>query len=228
MIKKNILLFRGTFDPIHIGHINLVKNIVELINVDFKRLGMFNEVWILPTFTHNRFKNKKRLTDGLHRVRMLHLAFANSGIPAQRLRICTFELDTRNKAGIYKTIKALYKCYPTYTFGVLMGIDHATQIRAFRYSRNFVREVKCVVSARYGLTSVTDHGQLRWFVKKPHVFLGVPTTNRNIFSGKIRKVLSKFSVGDVVKKKRLHIDLMPEVEEYIRDNNLYFKTHYGE
>ena len=225
MIKKNILLFRGTFDPIHIGHINLVRDIIELINVDFKRLGMFDELWVLPTFTHNRFKNKKELTDALHRVRMLHLAFANSEIPAQKLRVCTFELDTRNKAGVYKTIKALYKCYPTYTFSVLMGIDHAAQIRSFRYSRKFVREVKCVVNARYGLTSATDHGQLRWFVKKPHVFLGVPTTNRNIFSGKIRRVLSKFSVEDIIKKKRLHTDLVPEVEEYIIDNDLYFNTY---
>lgn len=228
VIKKNILLFRGTFDPIHIGHINLVKDAIDLINVDFKRLGMFNELWILPTFIRNRFKSKKKLTDSLHRVRMLHLAFANSGIPAQRLRICTFELDTRNKAGIYKTIKALCKCYPTYTFSVLMGIDQAIQIRSFRYSRNFVREVKCVVNARYGITSATDHEQLRWFVKKPHVFLGVPTTNRNIFSGKIRRVLSNFSVEDVIKSKRLHIDLVPEVEEYIKDNNLYFNTYYGD
>ena len=224
MVKKNILLFRGTFDPIHIGHINLVKDIVELMTVNYKGLGTFNELWVLPTFTNNRFKSKKKLTDGLHRVKMLHLAFASSGIPAQRLRVCTFELDTRNKAGVYKTVKALYRCYPTYTFGVLMGIDHAIQMRSFRYSRNFVREVKCVIKARYGFTSATDHGQLRWFVKKPHVYLGIPTTNRNIFSGKIRRVLSKFSVGDVIKKKRLHTDLVPKVEEYIINNNLYFNT----
>jgi len=224
MFRKRVLLFRGTFDPIHIGHINTVKDVLELMRINYKGLGTFNELWILPTFTSNKFGNKRKLTDGLHRTKMLHLAFVNSGIPIQKLRVCTFELDTKNKAGVYKTIKALYKCYPTYTFGMLMGIDHAIGIRAYRYSRNFVREVKCVIKARYGFTPVTVHKQSQWFVKKPHIYLGGLAINRNIFSGKIRKTLSKFSIEDIVKNKRLHVDIVPEVEKYIRNNNLYFNT----
>lgn len=225
MIEKNILLFRGTFDPVHTVHTSIIKDVLELMRINYKRLEMFNELWILPTFVDDKLKNRKDLIDGSHRINMLHLALTSFKVPLRRLRICSFELDTKNKAGLYKTISALHKCYPTYTFGVLMGMDCASHIRLLKHSRKFVREVRCVVKARYGYHSIHNaFGQLKWFSKKPHLYLAALPSNRNIFSGKIRKFLGNLSPGEFKRNERLHMDLLPEVGEYILDNNLYFGT----
>ncbi|MGL4951223.1 MAG: adenylyltransferase/cytidyltransferase family protein, partial [Mycoplasma sp.] len=58
-----ILIFGGSFDPIHLGHVNIVKNTIEYIGVDF--------TIIIPT----KVSHGKRLdSSSQQRIEMLEIA----------------------------------------------------------------------------------------------------------------------------------------------------------
>lgn len=219
MKNKNVLLFRGNFDPIHIGHINTIKDMLELMDVDYKGLGRFNDLWVLPTYRIN-----KSGKDGIHRMNMLHLSLLNNITLNPRLKICTLELDMHNTASLYKTLVFFNKHYPTYNFSILMGANKALSIRGLKYSRKLVRETTFVVRSMYGYNSSRySSGNYRWFVKPPNIYLSktqIKQEDRNVFSSKIRNYISSIHIDTTQKYK----DLTTSVQEYILTNNLYRGT----
>ena len=61
-------LFGGSFNPIHNGHLNIIKNILERDVVD--------EIWVIPCAEH---AFNKDLIDAEHRVKMIGLAISDLG-----------------------------------------------------------------------------------------------------------------------------------------------------
>ncbi len=59
---KNVGLFFGTFNPIHIGHLAIANHLAEFSNLD--------EVWFVIT-PQSPFKQKKTLLDNHHRYQMV-------------------------------------------------------------------------------------------------------------------------------------------------------------
>lgn len=215
MIDKKILIFRGEFDPIHVGHTNTVRYITKLVETNHKNLGKYDELWILPVYKYGGFKSysKRDLTDGLHRINMLHMAFRDALFDTKKLKICTIELDTKNTSGFYKTIQSLRKYYPTYSFGIIMGMDCAKQIRCFRHSRRLVNENQCIVIARCGYKLMSRDRYYKWFISAPHIYLGVNPTSHSVASTRIR--------GLIAAGNKIHHDLPRGVQDYINDNRLY-------
>ena len=64
--KMNIGLFFGTFNPVHLGHIKIISNILK------KKL--FDQIWIIlsPRSPHKKYN----LVDKNERFHMLEIAFA--------------------------------------------------------------------------------------------------------------------------------------------------------
>jgi nicotinate-nucleotide adenylyltransferase len=63
--NKNIGLYFGTFNPIHIGHLAIANHMAEFSELD--------EIWLVVT-PHNPFKKKSTLLDNHHRLEMVRLA----------------------------------------------------------------------------------------------------------------------------------------------------------
>lgn len=218
---SKILLFRGAFDPIHKGHINTIKEVLEFINTGYKELDMFDEVWLLPLYEDD--KSFTSLTSGNHRINMLDLAILDSSLPVHKLKICTFEIDTKNTAGLYKTLIAIHKQYPNHTFGLLMGSDKALCMRYERYSRTLIREIQCVIKGRAGFMYFGEQKHSKWFFRTPHICLRKPLDKYEFSSRRIKKDLANLNVGALKLNQSLHKDLTGFVQKYILDNCLYFK-----
>ena len=218
---SKILLFRGAFDPIHKGHINTVKEVLELMDNGYKKLDKFDEVWLLPLHEGNGGFDKP--TSDLHRVNMIDLAVLDSALPIHKLKICTFEIDTRNKAGLYKTLIAIHKQYPNHTFSLLMGSDKALYMRYERYSRTLIRETQCIIKKRGGYIYFGEQEHSKWFFKAPHIYLGKPLNKYEFSSKRIKKDLANLNAGTLRLNQSLHKDLTGFVQKYILDNKLYFK-----
>ena len=62
MQPKNIGLYFGSFNPIHIGHLILANYLAEHSNLD--------EIWLVVT-PQNPFKDKKSLLDNASRLEMV-------------------------------------------------------------------------------------------------------------------------------------------------------------
>ena len=65
MNKKKVGLFFGTFDPIHNGHLNIAKYIIEE--------NLADQVWLVVT-PENPLKLKNNISSFDHRYKMVNIA----------------------------------------------------------------------------------------------------------------------------------------------------------
>lgn len=93
---KRIGFFGGTFDPIHLGHLNLAVEIMEKRQLD--------EVWFCPARV-NPFKQDEQATDAFQRLEMVKIAIRD--IPF--FRAVDVEMSREGPSYTYDTIVELQK-----------------------------------------------------------------------------------------------------------------------
>lgn len=131
MTRKDIAIFGGTFDPVHIGHYEIVKYFVDNYIVD--------EVWILPSYEspHKDIDTKKSFDD---RVNMLKLEFND----LKSVVINTFEEDyyntTKEKTYSYEVLNALKKKYLNCRFHFVVGFDSIKNIHTWHNYVDLIRD----------------------------------------------------------------------------------------
>ncbi|NCN45232.1 MAG: nicotinate (nicotinamide) nucleotide adenylyltransferase [Candidatus Pacebacteria bacterium CG10_big_fil_rev_8_21_14_0_10_36_11] len=104
-----IMLFGGAFDPPHLGHQYITKNILDQ--------NIADQVWYVPAKNHPFAKNMSPAKD---RLAMLQFLVAQDS----RTRIETYELDKEGVSYSYQTLKALSAKYPEHEFSWLIGSDN--------------------------------------------------------------------------------------------------------
>lgn len=112
-----MLLFGGSFDPIHNGHLEIAKNAIKHTQYD--------EVWFLVAAL-NPFKDKS--TSFQHRVKMIELMIR----PFKKLKVCTIENDMPTPSYSIDTVKRLMKIYPKVEFGFLIGSDQIPKLNEWK------------------------------------------------------------------------------------------------
>ena len=89
-------LFGGTFNPVHSGHVNLVKNFKEKLNLD--------KVLVIPTATPPH-KEAKELASSEDRIEMCKLAFGDLA------EVSDVEIRRGGKSYTVETLEELKKIY---------------------------------------------------------------------------------------------------------------------
>lgn len=105
---KKVVILGGSFDPVHIGHIDILKEAIKI--------GDFDEGWFLPA------KNprwKKECISITKRIKLLSLVCKNE----DKLKICKEEINSKTTNFTYDTIIKLNKKYPNIEFSFLIGTD---------------------------------------------------------------------------------------------------------
>lgn len=120
-MKKNIGLYFGTFNPIHIGHMIIANYMVEFSDLD--------EVWMVVT-PHNPFKKKQSLLDNHHRLEMVYLACENYS----KLKPSDVEFKLPQPNYTSTTLVKLEEDYPTNNFSLIMGDDN---LKSFHKWKNY-------------------------------------------------------------------------------------------
>lgn len=111
--NKRILLYFGSFNPIHNGHIAIAEYAVEK--------GLADEV-VLIVSPQNPVKNRADLASELHRFEMVEIAVAESKYPSQIL-LSGVELTLPRPSYTIDTLRFLKAEFPDTTFALLMGGD---------------------------------------------------------------------------------------------------------
>lgn len=109
--RKKTVVFGGSFDPVHNGHVALAREIVDR--------GIAGEVWFMLT-PQNPHKQDCRLTDENMRLRMLQMALEDE----PRFVACDFEFSLPRPSYTLNTLNALEKAYPGREFVLLVGADN--------------------------------------------------------------------------------------------------------
>lgn len=199
---KKIGIFGGTFDPVHLGHINLA--------LDAKLQAGLDKVIFIPAKLQP-FKLDKRVTDGKDRLAMLREAVSDiSG-----LEVSSYELDAEGISYTYLTMRAMKKAFgDDAKLYFIMGTDSFLKLEKWKNSRELLETCSYIIGTRPGY----KHEELELCIER--ICRDYNTEVRNIdnvqldiSSTEIRRRIDKgISCGDLIPYK---------VERYIKDNGLY-------
>ncbi len=120
-MKKNIGLYFGTFNPIHIGHLIIANHMVENSDLD--------EIWMVVT-PHNPFKKKSSLLDNYHRLEMVHLATKDY----DKIKPSDIEFNLPQPNYTINTLVHISEKHPSYNFNLIMGEDN---LKSFHKWKNY-------------------------------------------------------------------------------------------
>lgn len=197
---KNILLFGGTFDPVHLGHITPVIAAAKHICAD--------ELIYIPC--HLPPHKTRNITDNHHRLAMLNLALNKETHPALSISINDYELSSTETSYSHRTICHFKNQYPQYQLHFVIGMDSLIQFTTWFRWQDILTMSKLVVLARPGYQKQNIPTQLTPYLEKQIIIIEL--TKVDISSSQIRQNIKDNSSTHSLPK---------EVEEYIQTHGLY-------
>ena len=187
-------VYGGTFNPIHNGHIDLVKKVLESKMVD--------EVWLLPS-PMNPFKSEEKDIEKNYLKRVYMCTQATSGIPG--LVVCTIEGKLPTPSYTITSLNALRDTHTENQFTLIVGADNWLAFDKWHEGDKIIEEYGVIVCTRGGFS--VDSSTLPKNVRLLDI------GNSTISSTEIRnRVRDGLDISDLVDKKVL---------ECIRKNKLY-------
>ncbi len=144
MKQKHIGLFGGSFDPIHLGHLNLALSILELRNLD--------EVWLCPT-AFNPLKPQGCRASAEDRLEMIRLAIED--VPA--LKLVNIEIFKRGPSFTVDTLKQLSEIQKNEgradRFSLIIGEDVARTFYQWLMPEEIIKYAQIFIGGRAGYFS---------------------------------------------------------------------------
>ena len=135
--KKEIGLFFGSFNPIHIGHLILANYIIEFTSI--------NELWFVVS-PQNPFKKNHSLLPEIHRLAMVDRSIENDF----RFKASNIEFALPKPSYTSDTLAHLVEKYPNYKFSLIMGEDNLTNLHKWKNADFLVDNYDIYVYPRPG------------------------------------------------------------------------------
>ncbi len=197
--QKRIALYGGTFDPVHVGHLEIARRVAELFEID--KL-LFIPAQMAP------HKIGRPVTHPIHRYAMLALATQDD----PRLAISTFELDAPDRRYTVDTIEHFQReLGDSVELFFIMGADSWAEITTWREWERLLSMTNHIVVTRPGYESSTTH-------------VGEHRSSRIYFTDVVMNDVSATHVRRLASEGRTDelVDLLPgPVLEYIKKYRIY-------
>ena len=132
---KNIGLFFGSFNPIHVGHLIIANHVAQLESID--------EVWLVIS-PHNPHKKKESLLPDLNRLYMVNIAIEDNN----KLRASDIEFKMPQPSYTIDTLTYLKEKHPDYKFNLIMGADNLRSFHKWKNYEVILKEHKLLVYPR--------------------------------------------------------------------------------
>lgn len=134
---KRTTVFGGSFNPIHIGHINLSRQLLKE--------GLTDEVWLLIS-PQNPLKKQASLIDEQTRLHLAQLALEDE----EGITPSDFEFTLPRPSYTWNTLNALEKTYPDRLFSLLIGADNWAIFNRWAHYEDILRHYPIFVYPRIG------------------------------------------------------------------------------
>jgi nicotinate-nucleotide adenylyltransferase len=196
----------GSFDPPHLGHYLIARQVLEFTKV--------KEVWLLPYYNTAAFDKvfEKQLSPAENRLEMARF-FENKDI-----KVSNFEILYNKSSITIVTLEMLQKKYPEHTFSWITGSDKLIDFQKYDRWEDLVHNHNLIIFPR-------EH--MLWHLEdrvKEAFEVDVVPENVTILNNQDLALtnISSTLVRDRVRKGlSVRHFVMERVEEYIKSNKLY-------
>lgn len=193
-------LYGGTFDPIHLGHLIVMENVINYMNLD--------RIIILPS-SNPPHKKDKKITNVNTRVEMVSEAIKDN----DKIILSTFESTDQVVRYTHDTIKYFTDSLKGHEIFYIMGEDSFMTIDTWK-NYKYILDSNIIVFSREGIDSESQFVEKVKKVRKdnPYIFL-VNSLSINISSTLIRSLVKD--------EKSIKYLVKDEVAYIIKQRNLY-------
>ena len=193
-------LFGGTFDPIHIGHMILMENVINNLDLD--------KIYVLPNSNPpHKLENKKTALN-------LRLKMVNETIKDNpKLEINDYDYRDNEIHYTFETINYFKKSYPNDEFFFIMGEDSFLDIEKWKNYKEILKE-NLIIFKRYSnknFSLISKINQVRKYNKNIYLIdnmaLDISSTLiRNlVIENKSIRYLVNDEVINIIKEEKLYV-----------------------
>jgi nicotinate-nucleotide adenylyltransferase len=137
-MRKRIAIYGGTFDPVHMGHLEIARRVTQLFGID-------EFVFVPARLAPHKFG--REVSPALHRYAMLALATRADAM----LRIETFELEGPGRQYTVDTLDHFFEQFgESADLFFVMGADSWSEIMTWREWRRLLTLTNLIVVTRPG------------------------------------------------------------------------------
>ncbi len=214
---EKVGLLGGTFDPVHVGHLQLAKAAIAEIDLD--------RVLLIPA-ADPPHKCSTRITPFARRVEMLRLVLGGDRDPKAKLELCLIEGRLPTPSYTVDTLRWLQsESGKEVDFYFLIGMDAFAELLTWKSYRELLCRVTLLVAPRQGFSPTDkleqisrclgyDRGANRWHAAEAfHDIVFLHSMVPEVSSSAIRQALAR-GKGEVA-------GLDSRVLDYIRSHGLY-------
>ncbi len=140
-VATKIAIIGGTFDPIHIGHLQVISEVAK----------KFEKVIVIPT-GNPWLKDHTPIASGEQRVAMAQIA-VNSLNLDEKVQVSAIEVKRPGPSYAIDTVNELSKIYPDCQFTLVLGSDAASNLNKWHRSEELQKLVDLLVVKRAGVDS---------------------------------------------------------------------------
>ena len=134
-----IAIFGGSFDPIHVAHVTVVKEALKTLDIDL--------VIVIPTYL-NPFKSSFHLNPQT-RFKLLEKVFNNF----EKVKICDYEINQQKASYSIDTVNYLKNIYNPSKIYLIIGEDNLKSLDKWHEIDKLKELVEFVVASRKGFES---------------------------------------------------------------------------
>lgn len=134
-----IAIFGGSFDPIHVAHVTVVKEALKTLDIDM--------LFVVPTYL-NPFKSSFYL-DPKTRFELLKKVFKDF----EKVQICDYEINQQKASYSINTVNYLKDIYKPSKIYFIIGEDNLKTLEKWHEIDKLKETVEFVVASRKGFES---------------------------------------------------------------------------
>lgn len=195
-----IAILGGSFDPPHAGHAAVAKRLLKLFN--------FDEVWLMPCFSHPFNKNLSASDKRLEMTKYLE---------NDNVRVSDLEIRKKSTSYTINALKFLAKKRPKDKFCWIIGTDQVRDFRKWKDWQEIINKFKLIIVPRTNFKKAEI--ELKNIAKKVVAPKNIVLINRKEFPP---IYISSILIRKKIKEKKSISNLVPKkVEKYIIQNKIY-------
>ncbi len=197
---ENIVIFGGTFNPIHLGHVEIINKVLELSATE--------KVIVMPTSLPPH-KISPDLACDADRFEMCKLATED----LNRVEVSDLELLRGGRSYTYDTLKQLKNIYPETELSLVCGGDMILSFKDWYRYDDILKLADIIAVRRVGIDNKEFDNAVIELINMGGVI--------DVLKGQISEISSTEIKKNIDNAEYLMRFLPEKVYTYIKSNNLY-------